>query len=480
MPAFGKLTLRRKLPRLSSPLAIRLSRWSLPVILLFYVALVAVWALIVAISLHFVQRAPADFPELLRRALWSIWGPDNLLAPADQTFGYYVVAVANAIVSVLLPVFVLGAFVFKLFRHDPLTWRRHLTLEAHSSGNFALTARFYNEFNREVADISARAWIRWNPPANDTVFRNRKLKLLVRGETDDAPAWPLAEPAQPTTVRVLLCSTEEEPDPLRDDRILVQGEWVPRASATLVLLVTGTTTGVNEEFRSTKIYKLSPDADEIQEEIFQDITPGKPNQDEWKNYHGTQMMYLFMYGSLMRDADLRREGVEPKKAIQVRLQGWRRSWNVASDPAAKDRQYRRHADNSVYEGMVASLGLERHEGASACGIMAKVDYRLLAAFDAREQEYDRTDVTDAVVCDYGARPEGPFRVFAYVPKPQAVREYRRRRGNGDLAVRRGYYASIYDAAEVVGGDCLEDLDAANARLADDGVPIVDMDFEGSI
>ncbi len=62
-------------------------------------------------------------------------------------------AVANALVSVLLPIFVLGAFVFKLFRHDPLVWRRGVTIEAHPSGYYVLAARFYNHLKVATADV---------------------------------------------------------------------------------------------------------------------------------------------------------------------------------------------------------------------------------------------------------------------------------------------------------------------------------------
>lgn len=468
------LALQPRLPRISVPLAIRLSRWSLPFILLLYALLVAAWSTTIAALLLLVAREPAGYTELLRRALWGMWGPDNLLARTGESAGYYAVAVANAAAGTLLPIFVLGAFVFKLFRHDPIVWRESLTIEAHPTRNYVLVVRFYNRFRPEVADVGVRAFVRWVPPSNETVYRNRPVKLLLRDTPVDALQWPLAGPGEPTSVRVLLCSTREEPEPLRPDAILVQGEWIPRESARLIIVVTGTTTGVNEDFRSARIYDLSGESSEIQEDIFQDITLGEPDQREWRNFDGAQSMYLFLYGSLMRDEDLRQEGIEPKRGVQVTLTDWRRAWNVASDPRTKNRVYVDRATRAPYDGRIASLGLERHSGGAVCGIMVPVDHRLLAAFDVREQDYDRTDVTHHITCNYGARPEGPFRVFTYVPQESAVEEFTRQRTANRLAVRRHYYDSIRNAASLVGADCVHDLEEANARL--NGVRILDLDI----
>jgi hypothetical protein len=58
------------------------------------------------------------------------------------------------------------------------------------------------------------------------------------------------------------------------------------------------------------------------------------------------------------------------------------------------------------------------------------------------------------------------------------REFERQNHGGTIAAPRGYYDSILRAAEIVGTDCLEDLSQDNLRLGD--VPIIDMDFKGSI
>jgi hypothetical protein len=168
------VTWKRPGPRLSAPLAIRLSRRSLPAILGIYLAIVAVWACLISIPLHLLATDGSSFGSSLRLALWAMWGPDNLLSRSDGSFIYYAIATVNAVVGVLLPVFVLGAFVFKLFHHDPLVWREKISVEAHPSGYYVLTARFYNHFQSAAADVRVRAWLRWNPVDNRTVYRKQE------------------------------------------------------------------------------------------------------------------------------------------------------------------------------------------------------------------------------------------------------------------------------------------------------------------
>lgn len=474
---------RARIPKITAPFAVRLSRWSLPVILLFYLVLVLVWALLVAVGLHLLERSPAGFGELLRTAFWAMWGPDNLLARPGESFGYYVLGVANALMSVLLPIFLLGAFVFKLFRHDPLRWRNSVTVEAHPSGYFMLTVRFYNQFSSDVADVNVRAWVRWVLPSDQTVYRNRSVRLWSPRQLVESREWPLAMSGEPTTARVIMCEYGEEGDgvdPLNPDQILIQDEWIPRRTGRLVVVVTGTTTGINEEFRSTKIYSLSGESGEIQEDIFQDIDPASSDVSEWRNFDGSQKMYVFVYGSLMRDKDLQDAGIDPDDAIRVTLQGWRRRWNVASDPAAKNRVYTVTETGVPFPGMIGSLGVERvgpgQEG-EVRGVMAPVDYRLLRKFDLREQDYNRADVTRQIAFDLAPQPAEPFRVFTYVPKDSAVRDYAEPRKGELIAVRKGYYDSILDAATQSYGEVPLDLARANRGLEDASVPVIAMEFE---
>jgi cation transport regulator ChaC len=451
-------------PQFSSPFDVRLSKWSLPVVLVTYLIFSLVWILLVAGLLVLLERPQPNALEAFRQSAWALWGPDNLFDLHGQSASFYSLAILNAVVGVLLPLFVLGAFVFKLFRHDPLVWRRSVSLEAHTMGHYVLAIRFYNGFRVPLADVQVRAWLRWRPESHPTVFRNKQLRLFVRGDGENGLAWPLAMPAEPTTVRVYLEPTSGT-YPLFDDKILIQGEEVKRDDATIVLIAQGMASSLNEEFRSIMQYSLEG----IDEGLYQDVRPGQLEGPEWDNFDGMQTQYVFVYGSLMRHEDLRAAGLEGPEHLRATLDGWRRCWNVASDPARKNRVYRK-ADGTVFPGWVGSLGLERSEGEEVHGIVVEATPQMLANFDTREQDYDRTDVSDAIVWRK-LRPSGPHRVYTYIPKPEAVREYERRRrlGGDALAIAESYFTSVKAAAAEVEGTDSADFDQA---VTLHGVPVI--------
>ncbi|WP_336030202.1 gamma-glutamylcyclotransferase family protein [Geodermatophilus sp. FMUSA9-8] len=456
-------------------MAIWLSKLDLPQVVGIYVVLVLGWTLVVSLVLLVDDGGQGGFVDLVRRAFQAMWGPDSLFAERGRSLLYYLLALVNALVSVLLPVFVLGAFVFKLFSHDPLRWRRKLTLEVHPTGYFVLAARFYNRLTVDLADVRVRAWLKWTPPDSPTVHRNKQLELLVRGQHGDEHVWPIASPAEPTTFRVVLRTTAEPGLPVTPATIDVQGQSARRGTARLLVIVEGVMTSTNEEFRSRQEYSLRPGA--IDEEgIFQDIGPEVGEDAGWANFEGTQDVYVFVYGSLMRDADLTAAGLDPRDARMATLEGWQRRWNVASDPARKNRRYRhRTAGRPVFTGRIVSLGLERMDGAVVRGVVVRVGPRQLADFDAREQDYDRSDVSPAVSWPQrdAARPP---RVFTYVPKPEALAAFRDRLGTGDLVIVRSYFESVRDAAARIHG-----TDGGFGGTADlNGAIVEDLDREDGV
>jgi cation transport regulator ChaC len=410
-----------------------------------------------------LHEAPT-FASGVRQSANALWSPADLMGRQDKALAFYMIATINAVVSVLLPVFILGAFVFKLFRHDPLTWRKKISVEAHPSGFYVLAARFYNHFTVPAADVRVRAWLRWIPPDNLSVHRNKRLQLIVRGQHDDEPTWPLAVSAEPTTVRVLMCDTQQIP--VSNEEITIQGERVPLESATIVLIADGITPTIGEQFRSLKTYSLGVDLDY---ELFQDITPGKPNSAEWKNFDGSQYSYVFVYGSLMRPVDLENAGIAPSEIMPAVLGGWRRCWNVASDPAAKNRVYH-YPDGRAFEGRVASLGLTESRFSNTVGVLVHVNYKGLAAFDRREQDYIRTDVTR----NFPQLPvniRAPARIFTYVPRGEAVEAFARNKHEGRLAVVASYVESVREAARNVSDECLRDFNEAEGLS---GLPVLEL------
>ncbi|MGR7025134.1 gamma-glutamylcyclotransferase family protein [Geodermatophilus sp. URMC 62] len=462
------------------PLAILLSKLDLVQVVGVYVLLVLGWTLVVSTVLLVDDGGSSGFVDVVRRAFQAMWGPDSLFGEPGRSLLYYALALLNALVSVLLPVFVLGAFVFKLFSHDPLRWRQRPTLEVHPPGYFVLAVRFYNRLTVDLADVRVRAWLKWTPQDSPTVHRNKQLDL-VRGEHGTEHVWPIAGEGEPTTFRVVLGPTDRPGVPVSAETIEVQGHLVRRDTARLLVIVEGVMTSTNEQFRSRWVYPLRAadgkrPSDIDEEGIFQDIGPDVGPDSGWGNFHGVQDVYVFVYGSLMRDADLRAAGLDPGDARTATLQGWRRRWNVASDPAHKHRRYRHLTPGRpVFTGRIVSLGLEREDGASVRGVVVRVGPRQLADFDLREQDYDRTDVSAAV--SWPDRDERrPPRVFTYVPKPAAVADFRRRRGTGELVIEQSYFDSVRDAAARIQGTAdgfagVAELDGASVEPLDreDGV-----------
>jgi hypothetical protein len=99
-------------------------------------------------------------------------------------------------------------------------------------------------------------------------------------------------------------------------------------------------------------------------------------------------LYVFGYGSLVA-----LPGARP-----ARLRGWRRVWSVAMDNRVVEPGYK------VYESpegerpavCVAFLDLVEDPASLLDGTLLAVDARTLAELDARERQYERIDVTEAI------------------------------------------------------------------------------------
>ena len=162
------------------------------------------------------------------------------------------------------------------------------------------------------------------------------------------------------------------------------------------------------------------------------------------------MQFVFGYGSLAADL----AGSHP-----ALLRGRRRGWGVAMDNAVDVpgyKHYRLRADGSRPEVFVAFLDLFDDPAAATHGVCVAVDDAQLAAIDHRERNYERVDVTDAVMPARGtvwayvgsaerARPAGPRprgrdrRDQPRLPRAHAgnVRRARRRRPRRLRGQRRG-------------------------------------------
>ena len=462
-------------PRSSTPLALRLSRHSLGAVVLTYIDVLLSWITILALSLYFVEQPQVSFLSTLRRAAASAWSPSALLDSAGQSPLYYLLALVAALIAVLLPVFLLGAFVFKLVRHDPITWRRVLTYEAHSTRQYVLSVRFYNHLTVNTFDLEVRAWLRWRPRSTPTLVRNERLSLLVEGErVVETMVFPLGKPKQPSTVRIISNRGWHLPKPGdTDQRLMIQGDLVDRQDAEVVIIIQGTTNTLAEKFQSVKTYALT----DLQDEAFQDIDPSS-EEVGWSNFEGTQATWVFVYGSLMRAKDLDDLGIDSVARVPATLNGWRRAWNVASDPADKDREYLvRTEGKRPFAGLILSLGLAPRGRTQ--GVLVKVDSKTLYEVDNREMDYVRTDVSRKIVVAAGREQPKNVRLYTYVPKDEASAAYQRVAYTKRLAVSASYVESVHAAARELSKACLDNLVEAGSpdsdhRLA--GARILDLEI----
>lgn len=115
---------------------------------------------------------------------------------------------------------------------------------------------------------------------------------------------------------------------------------------------------------------------------------------------------------------------------------------------------------------VAYLDIEPSEGSAVNGVAIPVDAERLSAFDAREINYERVDVTDAFestgVAGTAANP--PTRVFAYIGLDAARERCWQGHADGNTFVSRDYAAGVRLAFERLGPDALAEFERTTDPL----------------
>jgi cation transport regulator ChaC len=164
--------------------------------------------------------------------------------------------------------------------------------------------------------------------------------------------------------------------------------------------------------------------------------------------------WVFGYASLVHDH-------AGDTAVPAALEGWRRTWGVATDNTRSIPGYKMYLDRrdgsrpAVY---VAFLDVEPDPDGRVRGLATAVDDEHLAALDLRERNYDRTDVSSQVEGVEGT-------VWTYVGSR-----------DGRARLREG----IERAATVISRDYLEKVQRGFGGLDDadpipDGLPVWDLD-----
>jgi gamma-glutamyl AIG2-like cyclotransferase len=153
---------------------------------------------------------------------------------------------------------------------------------------------------------------------------------------------------------------------------------------------------------------------------------------------------------------------------QAELRGARRVWGVAMDNTVDlpgYKHYRRRRDGTRPEVCVAFLDLEPAPGEAVNGVCLEVSPRRLAKLDARERNYMRVDVTDAL------HPRPPGRTWAYVGRPESRARLRRARARSGAVVSREYRERVLRGFEALGRDALARFRGSTEL---DGLPVVDL------
>ena len=136
---------------------------------------------------------------------------------------------------------------------------------------------------------------------------------------------------------------------------------------------------------------------------------------------------VFGYGSLLAGAD----------GTPCRLSGHRRGFGVAMDNRRTLPGYKYYLDPATGgrpEVFVSFLDIAPDGGAAVDGVVIEVAD--LEAVDARERNYRRVEVTDALDADLG----GP--VWAYAGLPEARERYAQATAAGAAVVARAYLDGV--------------------------------------
>lgn len=296
---------RRSVPRpyLAWSLPSRLSQRGMLSLLTLYVVTTTLAAVAIAAVLQVTARGDTDarrdvrdWGRLAFEAVWS--GGGSFLHEDGQSLDFYLAAAVVKMLGVLLPIFLLGAFVFKLFQRDPFVWRNRLYYKTGLRSGDGFLLRYYNsDWSRLVAvDVTVYARLE-SRVTNKTLTRRLRCELspgLGQGEgtLSDHSFWSVCTTGMPFTTRVSLESGRIVGE--GDDRVLeIGGESFPLEKVTILALAQGVVECTGAHFTSSHEYRLSDMDDGVLGDI--DAVNGYQSRRQirgwngWENFHGAPL-----------------------------------------------------------------------------------------------------------------------------------------------------------------------------------------------
>jgi len=272
------MQVERRHPKLAGSVSSRIAALTLTQLVLAYILTTVVLAAVLALpsSTALVSTSYGVRWLLAFDALWS-GGGSALASSRALDLGLFV-ALGLKLLGVLLPVLLLGAFVFRLFKRDPLVWRNRVSYLPPRLGadSGRLLVRYYNKDWSPLVAVSVRAYARFSLDNGNTTHL-RALQCEVAPDLLDGPVkhgpenfWASCSQGMPFTSRVDLAGDLLEVNavgverPVGDlKRALYRLPTISGyrdytcADVRIFLLATGTIGQTGVAFTSSKTYDLA-------------------------------------------------------------------------------------------------------------------------------------------------------------------------------------------------------------------------------
>jgi cation transport regulator ChaC len=444
---------RQRHPELSTPPALHLSRLSLVGVFAVYLTATLACALVITAAGQLIARPRMNFTRALRDGFAAVLDPGGILLRDGQSGPYYVVVAIASIVASILPVMLLGAFVYKLFRADPLVWRRTLSVEDGPDGRAIATVRFYNRTRTPLVDMTIRVFARVRSTGSPSVITNIRLPVLVGGKDLDAGFWAYSETAVPFTVRMPLGRALDAQAVIRGPEVEINGKTYEKFRVEFAALASGTVLETGNAFVSIVRFR----ADEMTLGHFQDIDVDYETAPQtwrgWPNFDGNSDLFIFGYASLIDKSSLERTLDRPLAdrdgPFLAELAGHRRDWNVGSDRRSHPERRLVDRDGGEFTGTLIYLGLVPDTAACCIGAVLRVSHKDLSRLDLRERNYTRIDVTADVT--WVGKPKG-CTVYTYTPSDTAMKRCETAIDAGRAAIRAGYAQLVEKTFQELGAE----------------------------
>lgn len=167
--------------------------------------------------------------------------------------------------------------------------------------------------------------------------------------------------------------------------------------------------------------------------------------------------WVFGYGSLVSEVEPVAIGGEPIRPLWVSLRDHRRRWNVAMrncDPINDRKHYVDPETGERPDVHVAFLNAVSAPGETCDGLAIPVDSAALVAFDEREVNYRRADVSHLI------DPPLQGRVWTYVGTEDALERWTMSMSAGRAVIADEYIEFVRSAFERAGDERLAGFGAS--------------------